>query len=332
MQKGFKILPTNNFINVAIVNLPNALTSAIIGIQDVFHIANQFCIRKNDQRCFKVQFVHVDEHLQNFHSPVVFDSQKIELGQNFDIVIIPPIIDSTDAMTISKQLSRWLNHMYAQGSYVCSVCVGAYILANAHLLDNKKATTHWIAEAKIAEEFPLIKLDVNKIIIEDQNIITAGGVSAYIDLALYLIRKYFSIETAYECANFLVVDAGRTSQKHYKNLASVTTELDNDLKELLQWIDQNIRYPIGLADLARQLYVSERTLMRRFVKEIGMLPTKYLQNIRVQKAKELIINSSRSFEQITYDVGYADISSFRRLFKKMTGLSPGEYRNLFMVK
>ncbi len=332
MHDGFKILKSHNPITVAIVNLPNVLTSSIVGIKDVFHIANQFCINKEDHRFFDIQFVHIDGQMQNFHSSVTLNSQKIELSQNFDVVIIPPIIDDTNEIAVPTFLSQWLNHMYEQGSYVCSVCVGAYVLAKAQLLDNKKATTHWIVEEKIEKEFPLIKLDVDKIIIEDQNIITAGGVSAYIDLSLYLIRKYFSIETAYQCANFLVVDAGRTSQKHYKNLASVSTGLETDLKDLLTWIDQNIHYPIALADLARQLRISERTLMRRFVKEVGMLPTKYLQNIRVQKAKELIINSNRSFEHITFDVGYEDISSFRRLFKKMTGLSPGEYRNIFMVK
>lgn len=314
------------------MNLPNALTSSLVGIQDVFHIANQFCIDTEEQRFFDTAFVHIDDAVQNFHSSVVLKSQRAELSQTFDIVIIPPIIDESNGIDVPPKLSEWLHYMYEKGSYLCSVCVGAYVLARAQLLDNKKATTHWILEEKMEKEFPLIKLDVDKIIIEDQNIITAGGVSAYIDLSLYLIRKYFSIETAYQCANYLVVDAGRTSQKHYKNLAGAYTGAETDLKDLLIWIDRNIHYPIALADLAKQLHVSERTLMRRFAKEIGMLPTKYLQNLRVQKAKELIINSNRSFENITFDVGYEDISSFRRLFKKMTGLSPGEYRNIFMVK
>jgi len=332
LQNGFNILNSHTPITVAIVNLPNALTSSLVGMQDVFHIANQFCIGSEEHRFFDIVFVHIDDAVQNFHSSVVFKSKRAERSQTFDIVIIPPIIDDSNGIDVPPLLSEWLHHMYAKGSYICSVCVGAYVLAKAQLLDNKKATTHWIVEEQMEKEFPLIKLDVDKIIIEDQNIITAGGVSAYIDLALYLIRKFISIETAYQCANYLVVDAGRTSQKHYKNLAGAYTGEETDLKDLLMWIDRNIHYPITLADLAKQLHVSERTLMRRFAKEIGVLPTRYLQNIRVQKAKELIINSNRSFEHITFDVGYEDISSFRRLFKKMTGLSPGEYRNIFMVK
>jgi len=331
MNNGFQILSPKKAITVAIVNLPNALMSSIIGIQDVFHIANTFCI-PDEFRVFSIKFLHDEVETKNFQSTIQLESIKIDLEQNFDVIIIPPIIENTNRITVSDTLNTWLNHMYLRGSYICSVCVGAYILASVGLLDNKKSTSHWIIEKDIIDKFPLVCLDVDKIIIEDQNIITSGGVSAYLDLSLYLIRKYFSISVAYQCANYLVVDAGRTSQKHYKNLAKVNTELDLEMKDLLVWIDANIQYPLNISALANKLHVSERTLIRRFSKNIGVLPTKYLQNIRVQKAKELIINSTKSFEQVTYCVGYEDISSFRRLFKQMTGLSPGEYKKLFMVK
>lgn len=330
MHQGFQILTPTVPITVAIINLPNTLISSILGIQDVFHIANTFCIA-DKSRLFNIQVVQEKEQISNFESTIYLDTISLDLKQSFDIIIIPPIIGNTSEIQVSKILREWIQHMYTQGSYICSVCVGAYVLASIGLLDNKRATTHWIIEKNIIDEFPLILLDVDKIIIEDENIITAGGVSAYLDLSLYLIRKYFSISVAYECANFLVVDAGRTSQKHYKNLASLSTELSPDIKNLLAWIKKNIQQPLTIVNLAKQLHVSERTLIRVFKKEVGILPTRYLQNIRVQMAKELLINSDKSFEKITFSVGYEDISSFRRLFKKMTGLSPKEYKNIFMV-
>ncbi|SFV69052.1 Transcriptional regulator, AraC family [hydrothermal vent metagenome] len=331
MNQGFQILTSTAPISVAIINLPNALVSSILGIQDVFHIANTFCIA-DKSRLFSVQIVQEKESIVNFQSNVPLKTTSLDLKQNFDVIIIPPIISDVRDIKVSKTLNTWLNLMYAKGSYICSVCVGTYVLASVGLLDNIKATTHWSIEQNILDTFPLVLLDIDRIVIEDKNIITAGGISAYLDLSLYLIRKYFSILVAYECANFLVVDAGRTSQKHYKNLASLSTELEPELKELLAWIKININQVLTLAILAKQMHVSERTLMRIFKKKIGILPTKYLQNIRVQMAKELLINSQKSIEQITFNIGYEDIPSFRRLFKKKTGLSPGEYRNIFMVK
>ncbi len=279
-----------------------------------------------------MQIVQEEESIVNFQSNVHLNTNNLDLKQNFDVIIVPPIIGDVSDIKVSKTLNAWLHHMYLQGSYICSVCVGAYVLASVGLLDNTKATTHWIIEQNILDNFPLVLLDVDKIVIEDKNIITAGGVSAYLDLSLYLIRKYFSISVAYECANFLVVDAGRTSQKHYKNLANLSTALDPELKGLLTWIKINIGQPLTLTDLSKRMHVSERTLIRIFKKNLGILPTRYLQNLRVQIAKESLINSEKSFEQITFNVGYEDTTSFRRLFKKATGLSPGEYRNIFMVK
>jgi transcriptional regulator GlxA family with amidase domain len=211
------------------------------------------------------------------------------------------------------------------------VCIGAYVLAQAKLLDDKYATSHWIIEKKLKQDFPKVKLDIDKLIVEDGNIITAGGVSAYIDLCLYITRKFISKEVSYICANYLGVDAGRTSQQHYKNLTLIPSKND-DIQKVLQYLKQHFREPIIHKNMAKLISVSERTLIRYFKKSTGQLPNQYLQKLRVEEAKRLLLCTMDSFEYITYSVGYSNTSSFRELFKRLTGLTPSKYRNRFMIQ
>lgn len=222
--------------------------------------------------------------------------------------------------------------MYSKQSIISSVCVGAYVLAQSGLLDNKYATSHWVVESIIKQNFPKVKLDVNKLIVEDDNIITAGGASAYIYLCLYIVRKFISSKAAYTCANYLGVDAGKKSQQHYKDLAQIATNNDHDIEKLISWIKNNFSKSITLKDMSKRISVSERTLIRKFKKSTGDLPNNFIQKLRVQKAKELLVNSTDSFEHITYLVGYTNPSTFRQVFKKTTNLNPIEYKRLFLAK
>jgi transcriptional regulator GlxA family with amidase domain len=224
--------------------------------------------------------------------------------------------------------------MYHKGSVLSSVCAGSFILANTGLLDFKKATTHWTYEPLFEKSFPNIELDCNAMIVDEMvrsgsRIITAGGMSAYVDLALYFIEKYLSKQSANQCANLLLVERGRDSQRSYKNLATTLFIEDKAISSLLLWIKKNLHKNISTQDLAKKMNLQERSFLRQFKKVVQITPNKYLQNIRIEEAKSLLINSSKNFEEITSDVGFYNESSFRRLFKKETALTPGEYRKKF---
>ena len=320
------------YIKVAIVNYDKALVSSIMGMLDIFEIVNSFCLDLACKKRFETKILHTNSSVKNFNMTVNFDSQYINVDEDFDLIIIPPIIDREHNFDENAELVQWLQRMSLKGKTVSSVCVGAYILAQAGLLNNKNATSHWVIEQKMKHEYPLVKLDVNRLIVQDENIITAGGSSAYIHLCLYVTRKYFSVEVAYKCANLLGVDPGKTSQQHYKNLSILPTHSDVDIQKLVECIDRYFYKNITLKSMSSKISVSQRTLIRKFKKTTGELPNHYLQKIRIQKAKELLINTNDSFEEITYVVGYTNPSTFRSLFKKMTGLNPGKYREFFMVK
>lgn len=332
MDFGFSSVNKMTPVKVAIVNLDHVLASSIIGIIDIFSITNTFCCCEGRSRYFEVTVIDVDQVAKNFNTTITFQSIQPDKNQIYDLIIIPPIINLDHNFNISKDLISWIQAMYQKGSYVCSVCIGAYILAGAGLLTGKKATTHWAVESRLRSEFPEVDLHIDKIIIEDENIITSGGVSTYVDLCLYIIRKFISIDAAYKCANYLVVDSGRTSQKPYKDLTIVASHNDIEINRLVGWISTNYTKKFSIKMMARKISLGERTFLRRFKKATGELPNTFIQKVRVQKAKEFLVNTNDSFESITEMVGYTNTASFRRLFKEMTGLNPGEYRHSFMVK
>ncbi|PIP11236.1 MAG: transcriptional regulator [Sulfurimonas sp. CG08_land_8_20_14_0_20_36_33] len=319
-------------IKVAIVNYEHALASAIIGIVDILAIVNNFCLDKSSSRKFDVKILHTHLSTKNFNMSIDFPSEPLNDQESFDLIIVPPLIDLEHKFNTSQQLLNWLQLMHNKGNCISSVCVGAYILAQAGLLNGKKATCHWVIEQKLKQDYPKIKLEIDQIVIDDDNVITAGGVTAYIDLCLYIVRKFISIEIAYVCANYLGVDAGRSSQQHYKNLSNIATHNDKDIELLNVWLKKNFSKSISSSDMAKRMHTSERTFIRKFKKATGELPNKYIQKLRVQKAKHLLITTNDSFEYITYLVGYTNTSTFRKLFKEMTGLNPGVYREYFMVK
>lgn len=321
----------SKIINIAIINYEHALASSIIGMLDIFSIVNNFCLVNEECARFHVDILHTHQEIKNFNIQIGFNSKPLNDTINYNLIIIPPLIDLEHTFEIDPTLLKWLKQHDKKGTHIASVCIAAYVLAQAKLLDDKYATSHWVIEKKLKKDFPKVKLEVDKLIVEDGNIITAGGVSAYMDLCLYITRKFISKEVSYICANYLGVDAGRTSQQHYKNLTLIPSD-NSDIQTILQYLKQHFREPITLKDMAKFIHVSERTFIRHFKNATGELPNKYVQKLRVEESKRLLLNTKDSFENITYSVGYSNVSNFRSLFKRLTGLNPKQYREYFMVK
>jgi len=315
-------------ISVAILVIEGSLSSAVLGLKDIFDICNAYCRQKGEPRVSST-FVGLDTSISL--SNINLDLQKISLEQDFDIVIIPPIITGHE-LESNETLNTWLVSLYHKNTSLSAACMGSFVLGQTGLLDFKKATTHWLLEQKFKDSFPKVHLQSEKILIDEGKIITSGGVTAYIDLAFYLIEKKLSLETANKCASLLLVDRGRESQQCYKDLSSMILVEDAAIKKLLKWMDENLQKELSIKVLAKKMKMQERSFVRRFSKEVKNSPNQYLQGLRIQKAKDLLISTGLSFEQITYEVGFTNESSFRRLFKRETSLNPGEYRKKFKFK
>ncbi|RXJ87348.1 GlxA family transcriptional regulator [Arcobacter sp. CECT 8985] len=307
-------------MKIAILILKNVLKSAAFGIEDIFMINNNYCKAKDEQE-IKTTFVSLEKSN-------IFDTKILNFEDVYDVVIIPPKLRD-NCYIVDKKIIKWLVFQHSKNAILASACIGSFILAQTKLLDNKKATTHWAYEDKFKKEFPNIKLDVDKILIEQKNIITAGGINAYIDLCLYIVEKFHSNRTATQLANLMIIDRGRVSQKSYKSFSTIFLYDDKEIKNIIEWMKNNLNEQISVSLLAQKVNLTDKTFTRRFKKAINSSPIQYLKNLRVEKAKELLISTEKKLSEITLEIGYFDENSFRKLFKKQTSLNPKEYRKKF---
>jgi transcriptional regulator GlxA family with amidase domain len=226
----------------------------------------------------------------------------------------------------------WLRQQHQQGRYIASLCTGAFITAQAGLLDGRSATTHWAFSEQFARRFPNVRLHTERTVTDDGQLLCSGGSTSCADLLLHLIRKFASPQLAAECAKKLLVDVTARSQTPYASTTFKKNHSDAEVLRMQIWLEKHLSSPIQLEQLAEHFALSPRNLIRRFKDATGQTPMQYLQELRIEKAKLLLETCEDAFEQITQQVGYEDDNSFRRLFKQRVGLAPSAYRKRFASK
>lgn len=314
-------------IAIGILCYSKVQKSAVYGITDMFITANRFA--EEHQRKipeFIVSYWEVEkEEIKSTFSSLAKESSKL------DIVIIPSSIDLKAEETISTRIIEWIQKQYQSGSVISSVCIGAFILARTGLLMNRNATTHWALKNEFRELFPEVTLLIDHLIIDDNDIITAGGLMAWGDLCLHLIAKYGDIPTMLEVARFFLIDPKGREQQYYKSFIPYRAHGDTSILEVQQWLQRNYRESITSIAMAKKAKLTQRTFIRRFQKATTYKPIQYVQLLRIQEARKLLELTTLPFNQITWQVGYNDVSAFHKLFSEHVGLTPGEYKKRFMV-
>ncbi|MBE8168645.1 MAG: helix-turn-helix domain-containing protein [Shewanella sp.] len=305
-----------NRIRILIINYPGSLQSAIQGLCDLFVLAN------------RVASGH--EIGSEFVASVV-STEHIEFAEfeHADVVILPPNLDGEYFRSPTSVLLDFLKYKHQQGAILCSACVGAFILAKTGLLDGRASTTHWQLAEDFSRSFPTVRLDVNSLLINDGDIISAGGLMSWIDLGLELVAQRLSPKIMRELGKYLIVDTGKREQRYYVQFTPCFSHGDQAILAVQHYIQVHYRTKLFVCELAKQAFMTERTFLRRFNACTGLKPTQYLQKTRVQKACELLESTKQSFEKIALEVGYEDANSFRKLFIKTLGLCPTDFRARF---
>ncbi|MBN2224762.1 MAG: helix-turn-helix domain-containing protein [Deltaproteobacteria bacterium] len=231
----------------------------------------------------------------------------------------------------AKSALTWLRRHYDEGTIIGASCSGTVLLAETGLLDGKKSTTSWWLNGFFRSRYPNIELHIDRILVENERLITAGAMTSYIYLVLGLIERFVDRKMALSCAKVMLVDMNKNHQAPYSVLQAILDHQDDVVLKAQYWLNERLNKTIDIHELADYLAMSYRTLLRRFKVATGDTPISYVQKIRIETAKHLLETTALNLEGIMERVGYTDPSSFSLLFKRLTHLTPREYRDRFSV-
>jgi len=316
--KGLKVTNEASVtVSIAILNYPGALISAVQGLKEMFQAANRICDEQGVAVVFETKLYDVDQ------------LQGVEAIPQQQVIILSPSMESGYQFDPQASVKGWLLLQHDRGAIICSVCAGAFILAATGLLNKRPATTHWGLAERFAEDFPEVLIDSRKILINDGDVITAGGLMAWVDLGLELVAQFTQPQIMRRLGKFLVVDTGPREQRYYRSFTPKLSHGDQLIVKVQHHLQANFYRQLLISEMAEVCCLTERTFLRRFVKATSMKPNQYLQQLRIQKACDLLEGSQQTIESITLSVGYEDSSAFRKTFYKIIGLTPREFRGRF---
>ena len=266
----------------------------------------------------------------------IVPQDSIDDIEQTDIVFVPnPIVlTPEDLRALDRRLIDWVAKMHDNGALICSACGGSLVLAAAGLLAGRETTTHWSHVPVFRQAFPDVRLHENRILVQTgdgHNIIACGGASSWQDLALLLIARYGSGEEAIRMSRFFLYQWHRDGQLPYASMAVNVHHGDGAILNCQTWLAENYGRADVVAEAARLSGLTKRTFDRRFKAATGYSPLAYVQALRVEEAKQMLETNSAPVDAIGREVGYEDASSFSRLFRRLTGIPPGDYRRRFKI-
>ncbi len=246
-----------------------------------------------------------------------------------DVVLIAAIGDPRLRQPLQPATVQHLQRLYAQGAELVSLCSGAYVLASTGLLDGQPATSHWQLTGWLQQQFPQVQWQPEALLTHAGRLRCAGGAGAWQDMLLRLIAEYFGPAVAQQTARLLLIDPDRQSQLPYRAFNPLQAHNDKKILAVQQWLDEHACEALTLAQLASRIHLSERQFKRRFTAAVQQAPLAYIQELRMERARQALAGTRAQVEQIARTCGYDDVRFFRRLFRRSTGLTPQEYRQKF---
>lgn len=299
--------------------------------QQLFEQVNDYLASLGKSRLFDVQLVGAKKQVQlNNGAFSVRTSKLLHEVKKADLVFIPATVgDPSVAIKKNAALVDFIIDQYDKGAEVASLCSGTFLLASTGLLSGKKCSTHWGLHNEFKAMYPDVELIEGNVITEEKRIYSSGGAHSYWNLMLYLLEKYTNRYTAVLAAKHFAVDIDRNSQAEYAMFIGQKIHKDKAVLKAQEYIEKNYHDRLSIEELSRVATIGRRTFERRFKQATYNTVLEYIQRVKVEAAKRLFENSRKNINEVMYEVGYADIKAFRDLFKKLTGLTPIEYRTKY---
>jgi transcriptional regulator GlxA family with amidase domain len=233
------------------------------------------------------------------------------------------------AINKNKDSLSWIKEQHENGAEVASLCVGAFLLASTGLLEGKKCSTHWGFQNEFRTMFPNVEVVDGSILTEESGIYSSGGANSYWNLLLHLVEKYTDRATAILASKYFAIDIDRKSQAAFALFQGQKNHTDASIKKAQEFIENNIENRISIDELAQHVAIGRRSFERRFKTATNNTVLEYIQRVKIEAAKRNFESSRKNISEVMFEVGYTDTKAFRTIFKKITGLSPIEYRNKY---
>lgn len=319
MKKVFILVPESSVVE------------AIADPRYLFMTINQFLQMAGRPPLFEVVMAGAGKAIDLENSFVTVHTDKIVSDDDrADLVIIPALKGNlAEALEKNKTLLPWIRAQYAAGAELASLCLGAFLLADTGLLEGKKCSTHWGFANEFRMMFPGVELVDGSIVTEEYRIYSSGGANSYWNLLLHLVEKYTDRATAILAAKYFAIDIDRESQAAFMMFNGQRHHEDEEIRKAQDFIEANYQEKLSVDQLAGQFAIGRRSFERRFKKATNNTVAAYIQRVKMEAAKRSFESSRKNINEVMFDVGYTDTRAFRTIFKKVTGLTPVEYRNKY---
>jgi transcriptional regulator GlxA family with amidase domain len=316
-------------VELGVLIYSGAQMAAVHGLTDLFAVADRVAAEHQSALLPRLRVSHWQA--EGDQPPVRVHASDPGTEAGLVAVVIPPSIGGFSAAQAPAGLIHWLRAQHARGATLGGVCVGSLLLAESGLLDGRSATTHWTSAKAFAERYPHIRLKADTPIVDDGDLITTAGLMAWAELGLRLVDRLLGPSIASATARFLVVEHSDSASACGSNFAPILSHGDAAILKVQHWLQSTGATDVSLGAMAERAGLEERTLLRRFRAATGLKPTEYCQHLRVGKARELLEFTNGTIDHIAWTVGYQDPGAFRATFRKITGLTPSDYRARFGV-
>lgn len=318
--------------NVAILVAENAVVEAVADPRYMFTTVNDLLRAQGKEPAFHIQMIGLRDQVKLADGlfTIRVDATP-DKAIKPDLIIIPALSgDLEQAIALNEDFIPWIVFQHRMGAEVASLCLGAFLLAATGLVDGKSCSTHWQFANQFRHMFPSVNLVHDRVITEQAGIYSSGGANSYWNLLLHLVEKYTDRKMAIAASKFFVLDIDRKSQSPFTIFKGQKLHDDEAVIRAQDYIEANFTERIGIEDLCRMLGVGRRTFERRFRRATHNSVVEYIQRVKIEAAKRELETGRKTVSEVMYEVGYSDTKAFRDVFRKVTSVSPVEYRKKFV--
>lgn len=303
--------------------------ACIVGTVEIFSRANAYWMQQgHQQKCYlTVAGITPKKDYINDLVALRIDNYISDIVQT-DLIIIPSAMP-TENTPECQMMYDWINKQYKRGAEIASMCSGAFILAATGIMDGRSCSTHWSFADRFRDMYPKVNLHSDKLITDEKGIYTNGGAYSFLNLVIYLIEKYYDRQAAIFCSKVFQIELERNSQSAFAIFTGQKQHGDTMVQLAQTYIENNIDEKISMKYLSSKFAVGRRNFDRRFIKATGNTPVEYIQRVKIESAKKALESSRKTINEVMYEVGYSDVKAFREVFRKITGLSPQQYKNKY---